>query len=203
MAAEAGMSAKATPPARRIQAPGWRGLTGLAGRFDQLSVRHKLLALVLLPLLLVLPALGVVLLTWSNLALDRLLITKIRSDLAVAHGYFDRVRAEVGSSTAAMAGSQALHQTITQGDPQRLVSLLQTLREREGLDFIQLRRPDVLAWGDLAIRRGVMEAYGLPELPDRARLEEIAECWRPHRTAACRVIWWSLDGRSEESAGEG
>jgi len=146
MAAEAGPSAKATPPARRIRAPWWRGLTGLAGRFDQLSVRHKLLALVLLPLLLVLPALGVVLLTWSNLALDRLLITKIRSDLAVAHGYFDRVRAEVGSSTAAMAGSQALHQTITQGDPQRLVSLLKTLREREGLDFIQLRRPDGALW---------------------------------------------------------
>lgn len=118
----------------------------LAGRFDQLPVRHKLLALVLVPLLVVLPALGVVLLAWGNSALDQLLITKIRSDLAVAHGYFERVLGEVGGSTAAVAESHALHQAIAQGDAQQLVTLLQTLRGREGLDFIQLRRPDGTLW---------------------------------------------------------
>jgi len=59
--------------------------------------------------------------------------------------------------------------------------------------MFQLGRPDVLAWGDLAIRKGVQRSYGLEKLPNRVALETIAENWRPHRTAACRVIWWSLD----------
>jgi two-component system NtrC family sensor kinase len=118
-------------------------------------VRHKLLALVLVPLLLVLPALGVVLLAWGNSALDQLLITKIRSDLAVAQGYFERVLGEVGSSTASVAESHALHQAIEAADEGRLVTLLQALRAREGLDFIQLRRPDGSLWlGDSGPARG-------------------------------------------------
>jgi hypothetical protein len=52
--------------------------------FARLSIRNKLLAMVLVPLLVVLPLLGLILLLWSNEAFDRLLITKIRSDLAVA-----------------------------------------------------------------------------------------------------------------------
>ena len=42
--------------------------------FAGLSIRKKLLALVLLPLLVVLPLLGMGLLIWGNEALDRLLI---------------------------------------------------------------------------------------------------------------------------------
>ena len=59
--------------------------------------------------------------------------------------------------------------------------------------MFQLQRPDVLAWGDLGVRRGAQLAYGLPELPHRTELELLAEPWRPYRTAACRVLWWSLD----------
>jgi DNA-3-methyladenine glycosylase II len=56
-----------------------------------------------------------------------------------------------------------------------------------------LRRPDVLAVGDLGIRRAVQRAYGLDELPDAAQLTELAEPWRPYRTAACELLWASLD----------
>lgn len=59
--------------------------------------------------------------------------------------------------------------------------------------MFQLQRPDVLAWGDLGVRRGAQFAYGLEELPHRTELEAMAEPWRPYRTAACRVLWWSLD----------
>ena len=61
------------------------------------SIRRKLLALVLLPLVGVLPLLGAILLWWSGDAIDELLRTKVRSDLAVARGYFERVMAEVGT----------------------------------------------------------------------------------------------------------
>jgi DNA-3-methyladenine glycosylase II len=58
--------------------------------------------------------------------------------------------------------------------------------------MFQLERPDVLAVGDLGIRRAIERAYGLDGLPDAATIERIAEPWRPHRTLACRYLWRSL-----------
>jgi DNA-3-methyladenine glycosylase II len=59
--------------------------------------------------------------------------------------------------------------------------------------MFHLERPDVLAVGDLGIRRAVQEAYGLEQLPGPTELERIAEPWRPYRTLACRYLWASLD----------
>jgi DNA-3-methyladenine glycosylase II len=55
-----------------------------------------------------------------------------------------------------------------------------------------LQRPDVLAVGDLGIRRAIQRAYELPALPAPAEVTRIAEPWRPYRTAACVVLWSSL-----------
>lgn len=59
--------------------------------------------------------------------------------------------------------------------------------------MFHLERPDVLAVGDLGIRKSMMLAYGLPELPLPAAMEAIAASWRPHRTLACRYLWRALD----------
>jgi DNA-3-methyladenine glycosylase II len=59
--------------------------------------------------------------------------------------------------------------------------------------IFQLGRPDVLAVGDLGVRRAVQRAYDLAELPSAADLERLAEPWRPYRSVACRVLWRSLD----------
>ena len=58
--------------------------------------------------------------------------------------------------------------------------------------IFHLGRPDVLPVGDLGIRRAVQLAYGLDDLPDPDRLEQIGEPWRPHRTLACLYLWRSL-----------
>jgi DNA-3-methyladenine glycosylase II len=58
--------------------------------------------------------------------------------------------------------------------------------------MFQLARPDVLAVGDLGIRRAVQRAYDMPALPTPAELTKLAEPWRPYRTAACLVLWSSL-----------
>jgi two-component system NtrC family sensor kinase len=110
-------------------------------RFADLSIRNKLLLMVLVPLLVVLPVLGLILLVWSNEAVDRLLITKVRSDLAVAQGYFERVLGEVGAATQAMAESAALQQALD-APADDVVALLRRLRERQRLDFVNLRAPD-------------------------------------------------------------
>jgi DNA-3-methyladenine glycosylase II len=59
--------------------------------------------------------------------------------------------------------------------------------------LFHLQRPDVLAVGDLGIRRAAMIAYELEEPPSPAELTEIAEPWRPFRSVACRYLWRSLD----------
>jgi DNA-3-methyladenine glycosylase II len=58
--------------------------------------------------------------------------------------------------------------------------------------MFQLERPDVLAVGDLGIRRAIERAYGLDAMPTPAEMEALAEPWRPYRTLACRYLWRSL-----------
>jgi DNA-3-methyladenine glycosylase II len=59
--------------------------------------------------------------------------------------------------------------------------------------IFHLNRPDVLAAGDLEIRRAVERQYGLPGLPRPTEVERIAEPWRPHRTLACLYLWQSME----------
>jgi DNA-3-methyladenine glycosylase II len=59
--------------------------------------------------------------------------------------------------------------------------------------MFQLDRPDVLAAGDLGIRRAVERVYKLREMPSTDELEALAEPWRPFRTRACRHLWRTLE----------
>ena len=56
-----------------------------------------------------------------------------------------------------------------------------------------LRRPDVLATGDLGVRSAVRKAYRLRSLPVPARVEKLGARWRPYRSVACWYLWRSLD----------
>ena len=114
------------------------------------SVRNKLLAMALLPLLVVFPLLVLAIAVWSNITYDRLLITKVRSDLAVARGYFDQVLIEVGSGTRGVAGSQRLLSALpTAGrsapdtpDNDTLRQRLFEARQELRLDFLLIYAPD-------------------------------------------------------------
>jgi DNA-3-methyladenine glycosylase II len=52
-------------------------------------------------------------------------------------------------------------------------------------------RLDVLPVGDLGVRAGVRDLYGLAELPTAAELFARAEPWRPYRTVASWYLWRS------------
>jgi DNA-3-methyladenine glycosylase II len=56
-----------------------------------------------------------------------------------------------------------------------------------------LRRPDVLATGDLGIRAAVRKAYRLRDMPKPARVEKIAATWHPYCSIACWYLWRSLE----------
>jgi DNA-3-methyladenine glycosylase II len=56
-------------------------------------------------------------------------------------------------------------------------------------------RLDVLPVGDLGIRNGIRELYGLTDLPTPAQVREIADehNWAPYESAASWYVWRSLD----------
>ncbi|MFO1219296.1 MAG: cache domain-containing protein [Burkholderiaceae bacterium] len=107
--------------------------------FRALSIRHKLLVLGIGPLLLALPLLALILLVWGDSALDAMLVAKVRSDLAVARGYFERVEAEVGASTLAVAGSLALYDVVARNDEQALKQLIARAKQQHALEFLVYR----------------------------------------------------------------
>ena len=113
----------------------------LTPRWITHSIRNKLLAMALLPLAVVLPLLVGALVIWGNAAYDRLLITKVRSDLAVARGYFEQVLGTVGAGTQAVAASHTLHLALARQDLAALQAQLMSARKRLGFDFINLYSP--------------------------------------------------------------
>jgi len=58
-----------------------------------------------------------------------------------------------------------------------------------------LRRPDILPFDDLGIRKGFQLVYGLRALPTRAQMERLAKPWRAHATTASLYLWRIADGR--------
>jgi len=96
-----------------------------------------------------------------------------------------------------LEGSLELHKLGRLSDEQVMAELVAVkgIGEWTAHMFLMfhLKRPDVLAVGDLGIRKAIMLAYGLPQLPNAAEIEALAEPWRPYRTLACELLWRSLD----------
>ena len=140
-------------------------LRRLRARFSA-SVRAKLLALVLAPLLIGVPVLLALVWTWGNTTYDRLLRAKVQADLVIAHEYFDRVQQGVGRDLQALAGSSRLAADFPAGSPPALNALLAGMSVRYGLDFLHL----------LDTRgRPVASARGpLGALPERMRWPAVA-----------------------------
>jgi len=56
-----------------------------------------------------------------------------------------------------------------------------------------LARPDVLPLGDLGIRNGFKRVYGLRGDPSVARMQQLAEPWRPYRSIGSWYLWRALE----------
>lgn len=52
-----------------------------------------------------------------------------------------------------------------------------------------LNRPDIMPAGDLALAAALQRMKRLRQRPDPRKLREIAESWRPYRSAAARFLW--------------
>lgn len=59
--------------------------------------------------------------------------------------------------------------------------------------IFSLGRLDVLPVGDLGLKKGIQRMYSMPDLPEKDKIEDLAEKWRPYRTVATWYIWKSLN----------
>lgn len=74
-----------------------------------------------------------------------------------------------------------------------IIALLSSLRgigvwTAEMLLIFSLCRPDVVSWGDLAIRRGMMNLYGLKKL-SKEQFERYRKRYSPHGSVASLYLW--------------
>ncbi|MFI5695322.1 DNA-3-methyladenine glycosylase family protein [Kribbella sp. NPDC051586] len=125
----------------------------------------------------------------------------------------DELRTAVGLSHAKTASLRSLAEHVISGELEldklpdlpddEVVAQLTAIKgigrwTAEIFLIFHLRRPDVLAVGDLEIRRTVETAYGLSELPKPAEVEELGKAWRPQRTLAGLYLWrWRAVRRAE------
>ncbi|MBL8492351.1 MAG: cache domain-containing protein [Rhodocyclaceae bacterium] len=103
----------------------------------RVSLRARLVALALLPLVAVLPLLVGILVGWGGTYYDRLLNYKIHADLSVANGYFERVKEGVGARVQGLADSESIARLLGQSrGAESLGSLLREKANGAGLDFL-------------------------------------------------------------------
>lgn len=154
------------------------GLGGIS-QPGQRSIRIRLLLLALLPLGVVLPLLVAVLAIWGGELFDKLLVAKVRTDLAVAHGYYERVAEGVGRSVESLAGSERLVHTFDLPLSSRqtaLADLLDAARQTQKLDFLRFfdvdrSQREALSWPVVKAALGGMpqtetEAFSPEQLAD-------------------------------------
>lgn len=111
------------------------------------SVRFRLLAIALLPMLVILPLLlGVAIYRW-NAKFDATLISKVNGDLTIAHQYLARILEKTGVQIRALSLSARFHEVLAPDARGSLQDLLDETRREIGLDFLYLTngRGDVLA----------------------------------------------------------
>jgi DNA-3-methyladenine glycosylase II len=120
----------------------------------------------------------------------------------------EELRAAAGLSRAKVAYLRSLAEHVASGalELERLEALddetvvaelvaVKGLGEWSAQMFLmfQLGRADVLAPGDLGVRKAIQIVYGLDELPKPDAVTALAEPWRPYRTTACLFLWAAID----------
>lgn len=103
------------------------------------SVRYRLLAIALLPMLVILPLLlGVTVYRWNE-KFDATLISKVNGDLTIAHQYLAHILDNTGEHVTALGASARFRDVANDGAA--LKTLLDDARARLELDFLYVIDP--------------------------------------------------------------
>lgn len=97
-----------------------------------------------------------------------------------------------GIAKAAFDGAVDFHALESMGDNE-VIEKLSSLRgvgvwTAEMLLIFSLERPDVLSWGDFAIKKGLMKLHGLESI-SKAEFEEFRKLYSPYNSIASLYLW--------------
>lgn len=97
-------------------------------------------------------------------------------------------------------GSVRLHRVQRMNDDEVIAELVQVkgigVWTAQMFLIFSLGRLDVFPHDDLGVRSAIRKHYGLADLPDKSRSQQIAAPWRPYATVASWYCWRSLDGNA-------
>jgi DNA-3-methyladenine glycosylase II len=109
-----------------------------------------------------------------------------------------KARSLLDLAERAQSGDLPLDQLPEMSDDEVITSLVQVRGigrwTAEMFLIFSLGRLDVLPVGDLGLRAGFQDQYGLKALPDADTLWKGAEPWRPYRSIATWYLWRSRGG---------
>lgn len=116
-----------------------------------------------------------------------------------------KVTAIQGIAQAAIVGQIPNRQQAEAMTDEELISRLTTLRgvgrwTVEMLLIFTLGRLNVMPVNDYGVQAGVMQLYGLDELPKKYRLLELTEHWKPYRSLGSWYMWRLVEARRVKNA---
>ncbi len=124
-----------------------------------LSLRHKLLALVMGPLLLLTGTVIYLTAHWSTSYTYQQLFTKVNTDLRVTHDVFERIQRDRQIALASLANSSNFLAKLESGDSLGALLLLDKQKHRGTFDFVNLlskdgtERLELAGWTAMELKR--------------------------------------------------
>lgn len=85
-------------------------------------------------------------------------------------------------------------------------TVIETLTSQKGIGpwttemilMFSLGRADIFSKGDLGLRKGIMQLYGLKKMPSDRAMEKLEKVWSPYRTYAARILWRIADAAKKK-----
>ncbi len=102
------------------------------------GLRHKLLVLVLLPILLIAPATAGFAIFWSQIFSHDQLLNRVNADLSIAHDHFTRLQNDYLEQLEQLAGSYEFLTAYSRADRERIQNQLAAIRDTTGFTFLHV-----------------------------------------------------------------
>ncbi|MFT5275661.1 MAG: two-component system NtrC family sensor kinase, partial [Saprospiraceae bacterium] len=109
-----------------------------ASKLIRSTVRYRLLALVLFPILLMMPIALITAINWGKNYTYKQLFIKVKTDLSVSHDTFNRIQKNYLDTLVSLSESYAFQSALNAKDDLSIRQQVADLRDAEAFSFLNL-----------------------------------------------------------------